>query len=65
MPVSCSSKVVCGVEKEIAMFDRGYQLTNHKKVLVKQWADFNVFEVAGMLRSGIVQRCLALGTVVL
>lgn len=53
------------MEKEIAMFDRGYQLTNHKKVLVKQWADFNVFEVAGMLRSGIVQRCLALGTVVL
>lgn len=65
MPVSCSSKVVCGVEKEIAMFDRGYQLTDHEKVLMKQWADFNMFEVASMLRSGIVQGGLALGTVVL
>lgn len=53
------------MEKEIAMFDRGYQLTDHEKVLMKQCADFNMFEIAGMLRSGIVQRGLALGTVVL
>lgn len=45
--------------------NRACRLTNHEEVLVEQGTDLNMLEVAGVLGSGVIERCLALGAVVL
>lgn len=45
--------------------DGACRLTDHEEVLVEQWTDLDMLEVAGVLGSGVVEGCLALWAVVL